>query len=46
MHIARDALGSDAVKSCVVDVIRRVKFPPADGGDVTVSSSLVFQPCG
>jgi TonB family protein len=40
----KDGLGSAEVSSCVVNLMKRLKFPPPKDGDVTITNSFVFQP--
>jgi outer membrane biosynthesis protein TonB len=42
--VIRDGLGSSQVSRCVIGVLKRIRFPAPDDGEVTISNSFVFQP--
>lgn len=42
--ISNNAMGSDAVGSCIVSRVRRWRFPAPDGGSVTVNYPFIFTP--
>jgi hypothetical protein len=39
----KDGLNSAEVSSCVVSLLKRLKFPPAKDGEATVTNTFVFQ---
>ena len=41
--VTKDGLGSAAVGSCVISVLKTLKFPAPADGTVTVGNSFVFQ---
>jgi TonB family protein len=43
-RIVKDGLGNGAVNQCVLEVLRRLRFPAPDDGEVTISNTFVFQP--
>lgn len=42
--VVNDGLGSSSVARCVLDTLKRVRFPPPEDGDVTITNTFVFQP--
>lgn len=44
--VVTDGLGSPEVARCVLDTLKRVRFPPPEDGDVTITNTFVFQPGG
>lgn len=44
--VVNDGLGSPQVSRCVIDTLKRVRFPPPEDGDVTITNTFVFQPGG
>jgi outer membrane biosynthesis protein TonB len=40
--VVKDGLGSSAVSKCVVGVLKRIRFPKPDDGEVTITNSFVF----
>ncbi|MDP2345239.1 MAG: AgmX/PglI C-terminal domain-containing protein [Deltaproteobacteria bacterium] len=46
-RVVKDGLNSGEVNNCVLGLLKRLRFPtPADGGEVTISNTFVFQPGG
>ena len=43
-NIAKDGLGSAEVGSCVIGLLKRLRFPAPSDGEVTISNTFVFQP--
>lgn len=44
--VVNDELGSSQVSRCVLDTLKRMRFPPPEDGDVTITNTFVFQPGG
>jgi outer membrane biosynthesis protein TonB len=44
--VVKDGLNSSEVSSCVVGLLKRLRFPAPADGEVTISNSFVFQPGG
>jgi TonB family protein len=44
--VIKDGVGSPQVSKCVIGVLRRLRFPKPDDGDVTISNAFVFTPGG
>lgn len=42
--VVNDGLGSPQVARCVIDTLKRVRFPPPEDGDVSITNTFVFQP--
>jgi hypothetical protein len=45
-RVVKDGLGSAQVSTCVVGLLKRLRFPAPSDGEVTISNSFVFQPGG
>jgi outer membrane biosynthesis protein TonB len=45
-RVVKDGVGSGEVSSCVVSLLKRLKFPAPADGEVTISNTFVFQPGG
>ena len=45
-RVVKDGVGSGEVSSCVVGLLKRLKFPAPADGEVTISNTFVFQPGG
>jgi TonB family protein len=45
-HVIEDSTGDGAVGECIVENIKRWRFPKPDGGSVTVAFPFVFTPAG
>jgi len=45
-NVVKDGIGSAEVSSCVIALLKRLKFPAPEGGEVTISNTFVFQPGG
>ena len=43
-RVVKDGLNSAEVASCVVATMKRIRFPALEDGEVTLSTSFVFQP--
>ena len=44
--VVKDGLGSAEVATCVVGLLKRLRFPAPTDGEVTISNPFVFQPGG
>lgn len=44
--VVRDDVGSAEVSKCVLNLVKRLRFPQPDDGEVTITNSFVFQPGG
>lgn len=44
--VVRDGVGSSDVSKCVLKLVKRLRFPKPDEGEVTITNSFVFQPGG
>lgn len=44
--VIRDGLGSSQVSKCVQGVLKRMRFPAPEDGEVAITNSFVFQPGG
>ncbi|HEY1098399.1 MAG TPA: AgmX/PglI C-terminal domain-containing protein, partial [Myxococcota bacterium] len=44
--VVKDGLGSAEVGTCVVNLLKRLRFPAPADGEVTISNPFVFQPGG
>ncbi len=45
-RVVKDGVGSAEVSSCVISLLKRLKFPAPSDGEVTISNTFVFQPGG
>jgi TonB family protein len=43
-RVVKDGVGSAEVSQCVVQTLKRIRFPAPTDGEVTISNSFVFQP--
>jgi TonB family protein len=43
-RVVKDGVGSAEVSSCVLSLLKRLKFPPPEDGEVPITNAFVFQP--
>lgn len=45
-NVVNDGVGSPAVAKCVLNALKRLRFPKPDDGEVTITNAFVFTPGG